>query len=335
MLLPPAQLHRLPVPRKGHKLKFNRLAVLVLLVFAAVPLSAQINDTWVIPAAANAAGANGTRWATELHLFNPSLEKPLKVRLVYLPTGVAAGKQVTVTLQPNMTGFSENVLAELFDITGTGALLVASFPEDNPTLPDTVFDRSFIANSRTFNNASSGTFGQAIPGGFVGLFDYDFDNISAVAHGIRNTGTTSGFRTNIGAVNLGDATATLRVYAYDSAGRTVLDGAEFILPPNGHFQDRLPAAVDHGSVEFFVEEHVQDDAVVFPYASVIDNRSGDPIYVEPVLLASPGILYKMQQANQPVGKKINLETARRVAGKATLVAEVEMTAEGNVVRKLQ
>ena len=69
---------------------------------------------------------------------------------------------------------------------GSGALLVATFPEDNPGVPDDVLSRSFLVTSDTYNNTGDGTYGQTIPGVWTGLLDYDSDGISAVAHGIRN-----------------------------------------------------------------------------------------------------------------------------------------------------
>lgn len=322
-------------------MKSVRIAVALLFVaLFSVPLAAQINDTYVIPVVGNASGANGTRWSTEFHLFNPQLQHPLKVSLVFLPTDIRIeSKEVLVTVDPNMTGYAENIVGGFFEMSGTGALLVATFPEDNPGVPDRVLDRSFIVNTKTFNNASSGTFGQGVEGTWVGLLDTETDGITAVASGIRNFGTgTQGFRTNIGAVNLGRGNARIRVNVYDDTGRTVAQNLPFDIFGYGHFQDRLPATVDHGSVEFFVEDPLagtDDYALIFPYASVVDNRSGDAVYIRPVLLASSSILYTQKALTQTLGKKITSDDVRHIRQRATRVAEVEFTAAGTVVRKIE
>jgi hypothetical protein len=222
-----------------------------LLTVASLPAMAQVNDTYVIPAAANAAGGFGTRWMTRFSVFNPQLDYDLVVSLVYVPTNGAVGDEVLIDLPANALFYSDNILDEAFGVTsGTGSLLVATFAEDNPGVPDKILSRAFLVNSDTYNNASSGTFGQTIPGVWAGLMDYDSDGISAIAHGITNSGL---FRTNVGAVNLGSCAVTLFVNVYDIDGNTVRKEAPMYLPPYGHLQDRLPVDVENGTVEFFVD----------------------------------------------------------------------------------
>jgi hypothetical protein len=305
-----------------------------LLFLFALPLAAQVNDTYVIPASANAGGAFGTRWMTQFSIFNPQAYE-LDVAIVYLPTGAAVPIERSVKVPANSVAYSDNIVDDLFDMTGTGALLIATFPEDNPTVPDEVVARSFLVTSNTFNNASSGTFGQTIPGTWVGLLDYELDGISSVAHGVRNVNSL-GWRTNVGAANLGRCNAVLRVSVYDVNGRTILDKARFNIPPLSHFQDRLPVEVDRGSVEFFVEDpcanRPDDAAVVFPYTSQIDQRSGDPTYQNPTLLASPGLLFgktgvKIDPAN--VGKRIDTTTARNVRASTKKLEPAKLELSGN------
>src|SRR5438270_152 len=81
----------------------------------------------------------------------------------------------------------------------------------------------------------------------------DTDGISAVAHGIRNVARL-GWRTNVGAVNLGRSNVTLRINIYDADGKTIKQGSTLDIPALGHRQASLPAEVDGGSVEFFVDD---------------------------------------------------------------------------------
>jgi hypothetical protein len=314
------------------------LSTFAALSLASLAAMAQVNDTYVIPVSGNAPGAYNTRWMTQFSVMNPHFDHSLTVSVTLLPTGGGVGVEKLIDLPANALAYSDNILDDLFDRTGSGALLVAAFAEDNPGVPDTVADRAFLVNTSTYNNASSGTYGQTIPGVWTGLLDIDYDGISSVAHGIRSL-TKEGWRTNIGAVNLGRCTATLYVTAYDADGRTILQEAPFYVPPLGHIQDRLPLEQDLVSVEFYVDDPCVDDdakyAIVFPYTSTIDQLSGDPSYQSPTLLALPKNLYaKGGVASQAasidpvtVGKKVDStyaagirSTAKR-AGRAMLVRE--------------
>lgn len=302
-------------------MKISRLLLAAtLLCLASLPVLAQVNDTYIIPVSANARGAFGTHWMTRFSIFNPQLEYPLVVRIVYIPTGGAQGPMESIELPPNALAYSDNLLDDLYGITsGSGSLLVAAFAEDNPGVPDSVLARSFLVTSDTFNNTPNGTFGQTIPGVWTGMQGYDFTEISAVAHGIRNTGL---WRTNVGAVNLGRCSITLLLNVYDADGNTIRRDIPFTVPPLGHMQDRLPVAVDNGTVEFFVDDPcVLDEdryAVVFPYTSTIDERTGDPTYQQPSLLAlAKDLLAKGRQIDpHAVGKKIDSAYARGIAAQA-------------------
>jgi hypothetical protein len=305
--------------------KLLLLSLATLLVLAAIPAAAQVNDTYVIAASANLRGNFGSHWMTRFSVFNPHLDYPLTVSITYLPTGGAKGIEELVTVPANSLAYSDNLLDDLFDVSGGGALLVATFAEDNPTVPNNVLARSFLVISDTFNNLPSGTYGQTIPGVWAGLLDYDTDGISAVAHGVRNI-SSQGWRTNVGAANLGRCSVTVRINVYDADGHKLLNQAPLVVPPLGHIQDSLPVTVDSGSVEFFVDDPCASDnsryAVVFPYISTIDQLSGDPAYQTPTLLAAPNVLFskgvQAQAAIDPtsIGKKIDSTYARTVRADA-------------------
>ena len=316
MTAPHLSFFQIAGTRKGFTMNTSRyIFIALLLVVVSLPLAAQINDTYVIPASANAAGNFGTRWLTQFSVFNPQLDYPLTVSVTFLPTGGGTATEKTFTVPANGTVLSDNILDDLFGIkSGSGALLVATFAEDNPKAPNDVLSRSFLITTNTYNNVKSGTYGQTIPGVWAGLQDFNSDGISAVAHGIRNV-SRLGWRTNVGAVNLGRSNVTLRINIYDADGKTIKQGATLDIPGLGHRQASLPAEVDGGSVEFFVDDPSKT-AVVFPYSSTIDDLSGDPTYQGPTLLANAKVLFKM---GMPVtlGRKIDSELARGIRESAT------------------
>src|SRR5258706_8519265 len=85
---------------------------------------AQVNDTYVIPVAGNTAGAFGTRWATQFSLFNPQSYE-LKVSITFVPTLGGRGEEALIRVPANAVAFSNNVLSDVFNRSGGGALLVA------------------------------------------------------------------------------------------------------------------------------------------------------------------------------------------------------------------
>jgi len=298
-------------------------ATLALLCIASLPALAQVNDTYVIPVAGNVPGAFGTRWMTQFSIMNPHLDHALNVSVTYLPTGGGVGIEKLVPVPANSTAWSDNILDDLFSRAGSGSLLVATFADDNPGVENSVLARSFLVTTSTYNNSSSGTYGQTIPGTWTGLMDLDTDGISSIAHGIRNI-SSEGWRTNVGAVNLGRCTATVYVTVYDADGHRLTE-QPLLVPPLGHIQDTLPVQVNMGSVEFFVDDPCANDnakyAVVFPYTSTIDQYSGDPTYQSPTLLASPGSLFAKSAALAKAdptqfGKKIDSQYAAKVRATA-------------------
>jgi hypothetical protein len=302
-------------------MKALRFAVLLLLTIGASVAVGQVNDTYVIPVSGNTPGAFGTRWMTQFSVFNPQSYE-LRVSVTLVPTGGARGTEAIIRIPANGIAFSDNILKDLYNVSGAGALLVATFPEDNPGVPNDVLSRSFLVTTETFNNSSTGTFGQTIPGIWTGLQDFTTDGISAVAHGVRNI-ARQGWRANVGAVNLGRSNITMRLNVFDIDGRTVARNIPFNLPPLAHFQDRLPVEVDRGSIEFFVDDP-SHQAVVFPYVSVIDQLSGDPKYQTPTLLASAKVLFKKGIDPTSLGKKIDIDFAREVRASARAIGEVEL-----------
>lgn len=308
----------------------KKILLATLLCIAAVPLAAQVNDTYVIPVSVNAPGSFGTRWMTQFSIMNPQLKYKLVVSITYIPTGGAQGIEELVTVPANSIAYSDNILDDLFAVgTGSGALLVATFPEDNPGVPNDVISRSFLVTTNTYNNSSTGTYGQTVPGVWAGLLDYDTDGISAVAHGIRQVARL-GWRTNIGAVNLGRCSVDLKLNVYDADGRTIRSGVWAKIPPYAHMQQPLPLEVDRGTVEFFVDDPCATSsanyAVVFPYVSTIDQLSGDPTYQVPLLLANANVLFaKAMRLPTALGKKIDTTYARNVRASAQRLGHATLT----------
>jgi len=333
--------------RKGYNMiqsnkSLAALAAITLLI--ALPATAQVYDTFIVPVVGNTGGGGGTVWGTELALFNPQ-PHTLFISATFLPTGLGQGSEVLIEVPPNQTFAVDNLVFDVYRRSGTGSMLFATFVEDNPHVVDpTIVNLSFVVQTRTYNDARDGTYGQGIPGIIAGMLDFDVEQLSAVATGINNYGLVSlnGFRTNIGALNLGRYEVTMLVSVYDELGRTVARDLEFHVPPLGHFQDRLPPEVAHGTIEFFVFDPGANDpndfAVVFPYVSIVDNQSGDGTFINPILLASPGYLYGKQAkglSTTELGKKIDKEIVKRARDRAERLGNVRQVPGENGQMRLE
>ena len=262
------------------------LLFLLSALFLSTPLSAQVYDVYVIPAVANAQGGFGTRWASEIHVFNPQPHH-LNIEFIFVPSGGGTARSEVFRAESNQTLFAENILRDVFVLEGTGSLTISVPLADNPHA-DSVVERAFVAGSRVYNTTSNGTYGQRINGEFDPLMD---DGLTAIADGITH-GAGTQFRTNVGAVNLGRYNVQMRVQAFDADGNAVGGAMPFELPPMGHMQDILPVQLEHGTLEFsMIDRDPAGESTVFPYASVVDNRTGDAVYISPRLLALPTGLY--------------------------------------------
>ncbi len=286
------------------------LALTLALATLAAPASAQLASQWMIPAAAHTAGIGGTFWATDLSLHNPH-QYTLPVVIWVLPSDrdntFADGW--TLDLGPYETVNLWDALGpDTFDVAGTAALLVLA--DDSRTDCGDPAACAFLATSRTYTPApgGDGEYGQGIPGRRPAA-GVDWSTYGYVA-GILNDGDA--FRCNVGAASWSDAWTTVRVDVQDATG-TVIGWLDLDLPPFGHVQRRLPTAVEGGSLVFYLVDGPAD-ALVFPYASVVNQATGDPTY----LAAEPsevGVTVA-GAARVPAGERPTPEGTRRALSAA-------------------
>jgi len=251
----------------------NLLSTLALcsVVAVAPPVSAQLSLQWMVPAAANTAGLNGTHWRTDLSVHNPhSFELPVILQFLPSETDNRQADTLYLTVGPWATFNLWNVLgADYFAVDGTGSILVFADWE----LPcDPAEDCDFLVTSRTYTldpGGATGEYGQTIPGSttWVGI---DWTTLGYAA-GILNDGLS--FRTNIGIASWSADWTSVVVDVQDADG-AVLESLIIDVPPFGHIQQRLPTLLEGGSLVFWIEDG-PDDALVFGYSSVVDETTGD------------------------------------------------------------
>ncbi|NOZ79996.1 MAG: hypothetical protein GXP48_12625 [Acidobacteria bacterium] len=266
----------------------KRTAILLLAAAATmmpIVAFAQLAPSWMIPAAANTPGLRGTYWRTDVNLHNPH-EYDLPVVVQFLPSGQAnwSADVIYVTLKPWETVNLWDVLGpKLFDWSGTGALLIYADTDQVDCSSQGSCD--FLATSRTYTPDPfnpGGEFGQAFPG--VSVDDGLSWDTYAYTTGVMNDGTT--FRANAGVASWTDAWVTVQMDVQD-AGGDILRSETFDVPPFGMVQRRIRTAVDAGTVVFSLVDG-PDDSLVFPYATVVNQLTGDPTYL-PTRVSAVGV----------------------------------------------
>ena len=290
----------------------KRTSILVLaaaaIMIMPVAAAAQLAPSWMIPAAANTPGVNGTYWSTDVNLHNPH-EYDLPVVVQFLPSGQAnwSADVVYITMGPWETVNLWDVLGpELFDWNGRGALLI--YADSDQIDCSSQGDCDFLATSRTYTPDPlnpGGEFGQALPG--VSVDDGLSWDTYAYTTGVMNDGDT--FRANAGVASWTAGWTTVQMDVQD-AGGNILRSATFEVPPFGMVQRRIRPAVDAGTVVFSLVDG-PDDSLVFPYAAVVNQITGDPTYL-PTRVSAVGVtiaaIHRAQAGPRPVPMIRNART---------------------------
>jgi len=222
-------------------------------------------DQLVLPIVAKVAGEEGTNWVTDVRAYNAG-QTQLDLTFEFRPQLGSAGSTLTATatIAPGQMLASNDVLATLFGLEdASGSLrLAAAEPA------------SLVVTSRTYNQTEDGTYGQFIGGATTGFGPSDS---VVVIHLDKN----DAYRANVGMCEVGGGTAQVRYVLKSATGSTLgvgslILGAYQVKQVNDIYEDLGVAASDNTRVEFFMDS---GNGAYTAYASIIDNRSGDAIFV--------------------------------------------------------
>lgn len=256
------------------------LLLLICSLFAFGAQAAHYSDTYVIPVVGHVQGANGTMWMSDVAIRNISSTTTLTVELIFIESGINVFDNIfplisravpngSVTVQPNATVLLEDILEGYMKPNVTGALLLGG-------------SAPFAVTSRAYNSDSP--LGQTVEPQ-RDFFDSALGNLNnnefAYIPGVIQNNRA---RTNVGFVagsGGGTANMIIEITARNGAGGSV--GTRRITIPAGsfsHIQIPLSSFVtgtfDIGSVDFRV---VEGEGVVVPYASVVDNATGEAAFI--------------------------------------------------------
>ncbi|HPA80991.1 MAG TPA: hypothetical protein PLS95_09285 [Thermoanaerobaculales bacterium] len=223
-----------------------------------------------IPAAAVAAGAEGSFFQTDVEVNNDGAEEA-QVYFEWLPRGQdnsAPRRSATFALGAGKSLRFENALTTLFELgpDALGALKVVSSTT------------SVIGMSRTYNTpgaGTSGTFGQGLPA--VRATEMI---AGAEPQRIIFLSENPDFRTNVGCVNGSSDPIRINIRAFDDDG-TLLDTRAMDLGPWSNNQiNRVFGGwtAVNGYVDVWADS---EEASYYCYGSLLDNHTSDPTTLLP------------------------------------------------------
>lgn len=223
-------------------------------------------DRWVVPGMASLRSGSAF-WVSDLRVFNAG-DIATPATLTFYPMGNPAGAiSRQITLAPGEIEVLNNVLVNLFGLTtDAGGSIVITTPSET----------ALTATARTYNQTSSGTYGQFIPGVTVA------ESIGAQDRALQilQVEQSSRFRTNIGVNETSGKPATIEV--------SLISPDSFVTPVV-----TIPLAANEfrqiGLVDFALDGAVYNARVtvkviagegrVTAYGSAIDAITQDPTYV--------------------------------------------------------
>jgi hypothetical protein len=260
----------------------KRTIILAALLAAQLATTAFAKNKY-IPAAAKAPGANGTYWRTDVRIFNPSDVDDINVSLHFLPQGMDGrnipgrgfpiGKRETLVL--------DDVVSMLapWAASAVGAIRIDS--DHSHTNDD------FIVSSRTYTGTGDatrpGTYGQFVPAFEV--------TEAARSAAVLHVASRPDVRTNVGVMNPNLEPVTVRFTLLGIDGQPFLESVPLVVPPRTMQQWPMTDAFLFGGVYSENGVIIADaTAPVFTWGSILDNYSGDAIFVRgvPQQEAGPG-----------------------------------------------
>lgn len=230
------------------------------------------STTMIYPVVAHSDGAQNTSWRSDVRIFNAGQSTEAEIRLLLVPpsgsTGVGA-RQTDVIVPHGSVVALDDLVNHRFGLdSGHGTLLI----QDTAGVV-------VHGTSRTYTTAASGTYGQFVPPWVAG------DQSTGAGEPAVIVLPTAGpdHRVNIGVTETTGQPATVAVTLRDSQTGGALGASTFLaIEPHSNVQingvlpdhERAPDSDPYVAIAV-----VQGDGRVTAYGSVIDNRTGDAVYV--------------------------------------------------------
>jgi ELWxxDGT repeat protein len=229
-------------------------------------IGSQWEHVYFVPSSAHTQGAFGSIWVTDLVIHNPN-EVDQSARVFFLGEGndnrASFGRRIEVAAGQSSTVL--DAVSTLFDEKERlGALVVTC-------------QRPLLVTSRTYARSSEGTYGQL----FEGLPENDA--LAANQEGrLLQLARSRDYRTNLGIANASGTPVDVVVKFFLASGQALGQKLFRIGPFGFHQENDVLAALGADVPEAYaIATSTTSSVRYFVYASVIDNRTNDPIAIVP------------------------------------------------------
>jgi len=250
-------------------------------------------NSLIIPSVGHLDGIN-SQWRSDVRITNTAAQK-ISYLLRFTPADSSTIKQTQISIAANDTMALDDIVKNWYGVgalgdAANGVLEVRPLNTSGKGTPlpeDVSVSFSTIASSRTFNQSAGGTLGQFIPAvpfaNFIGKVSGD---ARAGILSLQQISQSSAFRTNLGIVEAAGKPVSVLVSVFDTAGKNLLDIPIDLKAGEQQQLNSFLAAkgitLTDGRVEVKV---VSGDGKVTAYASIVDNKTTDPLLVTGVPLA--------------------------------------------------
>jgi len=242
--------------------------------------------TLIIPAIAHADGIS-TPFRSDVRIANTSTQ-PITYQLSFTPSGTngtQVGKQTTLTIAARDSKGLDDIVKAWYGsgVLGESGLGTLEIRPLNGASPLATF-----ASSRTYAISNVGTLGQFIPAIPLESFVGNVSQNPLAKLSLQQIANSDAYRTNVGFVEGSGQGASMLLTLYDG-NNNVLQTVTRTLNPYEHQQLRL---VDVFTSAPQVTDARMEVSVTSPggkvtaYASVVDNKTSDPLLVFPVQAAA-------------------------------------------------
>jgi hypothetical protein len=252
------------------------------------PKGASVDSALIIPSVGHVSGVN-SQWQSDIRLANVS-NTSQKYTLSFTPSGVdgtVTGQQTVITAEAGSTVALDDIVKRWYGLgtLGDGAngileirpVTIGKGEANDVSIPVTT-----VASSRTYNVTPNGTLGQFIPAiplsGFIAKAGA---GSTAQLLSLQQVAQSSAYRTNFGLVEGSGQPASVLVSIFSAAG-TKLKDVSFDLKAGEHRQ--MDSFLATNGITSLADGRIQVQVVsttgkVTAYASVVDNKTNDPLLV--------------------------------------------------------
>ena len=242
----------------------------------AVLSAAAANDslsTYYVVGAAHLPGTNNTQWRTSFQVCNFSgVTRSFQLAFLYRGQSNLEPGTVDLTLAPGLCASSSDILEDLFGLHNAAGALRLDADGDG-----------LVTVSRTYNDTPDGTFGTSIAA--IEVEEALLYGESAVLiHLAQSADGDSGFRTNLDLLNVSDLNIEVEISLYSSDGLLFDTLTTSLLPFEYNQILRVFRRVTGLEVSdgYAVVRTTTPGGAFLAGASLIDNRTGDPIVIEAI-----------------------------------------------------